>query len=110
MDIKGVFLWYLLFSVGFKIPFFWYCLPEMVGLDGLRNLLLRELEDFADFERILVLMCFLGDNLAWEARSQVGVYKTFQKRQAHSFGNGKLRLQSLLVLEFSCCLPKTGTK
>ena len=29
----------------------------------------------------------------------------------YSFGNGKLGLQSLLVSEFSCCLPKTeGTK
>ena len=35
----------------------------MVGLEDLRNLL-RELEDFADFKRILVLMCFLSDNLA----------------------------------------------
>ena len=32
------------------------------------NLLLLELEGFADFERILVLMCFLCDNLASEPR------------------------------------------
>ena len=34
----------------------------MVGLEGPPDLLLLELEDFADFERILVLMCFLSDN------------------------------------------------
>ena len=63
---KGVFFWYFLFSagcllflVGFKILFFWYCLPKTVDLEGLQNLLLLELEGFADFERILVLMCFL---------------------------------------------------
>ena len=48
----------LLFLVGFKILFFWYCLPELVGLEGLPNLLLLQLEGFAGFERILVLMCF----------------------------------------------------
>ena len=31
---------------------------------GLPNILLLELEGFADFESILVLMCFLCDNLA----------------------------------------------
>ena len=30
----------------------------MVGLEGLPNLLLLELESFEDFERILVVMCF----------------------------------------------------
>ena len=47
----GVFFWYLLFSVGFllflvgfKILFFWYCLPKMVGSEGIPNLLLLELE------------------------------------------------------------------
>ena len=61
VEIKGVFFWYLLFSagcllflVGFKILFIWYCLPKTVGLEGLSNLLLLELEGFADFERILV--------------------------------------------------------
>ena len=44
--------------VGFKILFFWHCLPKTVGLEGLPNLLLHELEDLANFERILVLMCF----------------------------------------------------
>ena len=43
---------------------FWYCLPKTVGLEGLLNLLLLELEGFTDFERILVPMCFLCDNLA----------------------------------------------
>ena len=33
-------------------------------LEGLPNLLLLELEGFADFDSILVLMCFLYDNLA----------------------------------------------
>ena len=36
---------------------------KTVGLEGLSNLLLLDLEGFADFERILVLMCFLCDNL-----------------------------------------------
>ena len=45
--------------VGFRILFFWYCLPKTVGLEGLPNLLLRELEDFVDFARILVFMCLL---------------------------------------------------
>ena len=61
---RGVFFWHRLFSadcllfvVGFKILFFWYCLPRTVGLEGLLDPLLRELEDFADFARILVLMC-----------------------------------------------------
>ena len=74
-DSKGIFFWYLLFSagclpflVGFKILFFWYCLPKAVGLEGLPDLLLFQLEGFADFERILVLMCFLYDNLASEPR------------------------------------------
>ena len=51
--------------------FFWYCLPKTVGLEGLPNILLFELKDFADFARILVLMCFLGDNLPREPRFQV---------------------------------------
>ena len=66
-----IFFWDLLFLLGrllflvcFKMPFFWYCLPEMVVLEGLRNLVFCELEDIADFKRILVLMCFLSDNLA----------------------------------------------
>ena len=45
-------------------PVLWYCLPKTVGLEDLPNLLLLKLEGFADFERILVLMCFLCDNLA----------------------------------------------
>ena len=68
---QGIFFWYLLFSAGcllllvsFKILFFCYCLPKTVGLEGLPNLLLLELEGFADLERILVQMCFLCDNLA----------------------------------------------
>ena len=68
-ETKGVFFWHLLFSegcllflVGFKILFFWYCLPKSAGLEGLPNLLLLELEGLA--ERILILMCFLCYNLA----------------------------------------------
>ena len=49
------------FLVGIKLPFFWYCLPKPVDLEGLPDLLLIELEDFA---RSLVLMCFLSDTLA----------------------------------------------
>ena len=45
-------------SLGQKI-----CLPKPVGLEGISNLLLLELQDFADFARILVLMWFLSDNL-----------------------------------------------
>ena len=58
--------------------FFWYCLPKTVGLESLPNLLLRKLNDFADFARILVLMCFLSDNLACEPRFQVRAYETFR--------------------------------
>ena len=58
---QGVFFWYLLFSMDFKILFFLYCPPKPIGLNGLPNLLLLEEEDF---ERILVLMCFLSNNLA----------------------------------------------
>ena len=60
--------------------FFWHCLPKTVSLEGLSNLLLRKVEDFADFARILVLMCFLSDNLACEPRFQVGAYETFRNR------------------------------
>ena len=70
-EFKSVFFWYLLFSagcllflVGFKILFFWYCLLKTVGLGGIPNLMRLELQGFAGFERILVLMCFLCDNLA----------------------------------------------
>ena len=84
ISAKGVFFWYLLFwvgclpfLVGFKILFFWYCLPKTVGLEGLSNLLLRELEEFVDFARILVMMCFLGENLACKPRFQLGAYETF---------------------------------
>ena len=42
--VKGVSFWYLLFLsgcllflVGYKILFFWYCLPKTVGLEGLPN-------------------------------------------------------------------------
>ena len=38
---------------------------------------------------------------------QVWAYETFRNRKAHSFGNLKLCLPSLLVSVFSCCLPKT---
>ena len=63
-----------------EILFFWYCLRKTVGLEGLPNLLLCELEDFADFARILFLMCYLSDNLASDPHFQVGAYETFQKR------------------------------
>ena len=63
-----------------KILFFWYCLRKTVGLEDLPNLLLCELEDFADFARILFLMCYLSDNLARDPHFQVGAYETFQKR------------------------------
>ena len=61
-EINVIFVWrillvYLLFSagcllflVGFKILFFWYCLPKTVGLESLPNPLLLELEGFTDFE------------------------------------------------------------
>ena len=54
----------LLYLVGFKILFFCYCLPKTISLEGLPNLLLHELEDFADFARNLVLMYILNDNVA----------------------------------------------
>ena len=79
-------------------------------LECLPNRLLHELEDSADFSRILVLICFFSDNLPWGPRFQVGAYETFEKGYAQSFGNEKLRLQSLLVSEFSCCLRKTEGK
>ena len=41
-----------------------YSLPKTLGLEGLSNFLLRKLEDFAVFTRILVLMRFLSNNLA----------------------------------------------
>ena len=47
-----------------QIPFFWLRLPKAVGLEGIPNVLLRELEGFADFARILVLLCFLSDKSA----------------------------------------------
>ena len=59
---------------------FSYCPQETVGLDGLPNLQLRELEDFIDFAGILVQMCFLSDNLTSEARFQVAAYEAFRKR------------------------------
>ena len=53
----------LLFLVGFKILFLWCCLPKPVGLEGF---LLLELEGFADFERILVLMTAWLDRLVFK--------------------------------------------
>ena len=50
--------------MGFKVLFLWYCLPGVVSLEGLPGLLLRGMEGFTDFAGVLVLMCFLGDNLA----------------------------------------------
>ena len=44
---------------------------ETVKLGRHSKPLLFELEDFADLARILVLMCFLSDNLAYEPRIQV---------------------------------------
>ena len=82
--IMGVFFWcllvpmgILLFLIGFKMLFFWYRIPKTVGSEGISSLLLREL---GDFERILVLKCFVSDNLAWEPRFQVGAFETFRKR------------------------------
>ena len=46
-----------------SVPF-WICLPKTVGLGGLPNLLLPDLEDLADFARIPFLMCFLSVSLA----------------------------------------------
>ena len=51
-----------------------------VGLKSLPNLLLRELEDFADFTRILFLKCFLSVHLPSEPRFQVGANETSLKR------------------------------
>ena len=44
--------------------FLWYCLPKTVGLEGLLNLPARELEHLVDFQRTIVLACFLSDNVA----------------------------------------------
>ena len=81
VNSNGVFFWYLR-----QILFFWFCPPKTVGLDGLPDLLLRELEDFADFAKTLVLMRFLVatwlESLPGEPRFQVGAYETLRKWQA----------------------------
>ena len=65
------------FFVRLQILFFWYCLPNTIVLAGIPHLLFRELEEFADLAKMLVLVSFLSDNLAGEPRSQVGAYETF---------------------------------
>ena len=67
----ALFFWYPMFSVGCLLffgrlqnPVLLVMSSKTVDLEGLPSLLLHELEHFTDFARILVLMCFLRDNLA----------------------------------------------
>ena len=52
--------------------FFWYCLPKTVGLEGLPNLLLLELEGFADLDFVTTRLESLVFKLEPTKPSEIG--------------------------------------
>ena len=83
-----------------------------VGLEVFPNLLLQ-LKGFADFERILVLMCFLCDSSFRNSCFDPILRASFLSWSLQKSGGPffQLCLRSLLVSEFNRCLFKTeGTK
>ena len=99
---------FLQFLVGFKILFFWYCLPKTIGLESLPNLSLRELQHFADFARILALMCFLIDNFSFSGWSLRNLPKTvgpfFWKWKNSPTKSTGFRIQLLCTENIRYCL------
>ena len=60
----------------------------MVGLEGLPKLPFLEMEGFAEFAKVLVLMCFLSDKLAQEPRSvKLEAAKLSENGRHIRFGN-----------------------